>query len=142
MSGTLSWLPSVDAVLGAGVGAAAVLLGTWLSSRSTRRRDRERVSAELLTIYLKEVHPRYGDAVKGFDEEATQAQVYNAHLVGNWFETFASLILGGYADSELVGAAGLKAEMKAFWDEATKAQPSGSTICPRRDWPNLRRFLK
>lgn len=131
----------LDAVLGAVVGAGAVLFATRMTSRSTSKRDRERLSAEFLTIYLRDIQPHYAKSITGLAPGAPKPNHYNAQLVGNWFEIFAALILEELADVNLIERAGLKAEMRKFWKAAVAAKINGGPIDPCNDWPNLGEIL-
>ena len=130
-----------NGIVGALIGAGVALLCMWATSRATRKRDRDHLSVEFLTTYLEDIHGHYASGLAGLRRTGNSQQQYDARLVGNWFETFAALIIMEHANGKVVEDAGLKGQMAEYWNVALGEMANGGLINPQESWPNLGRFV-
>lgn len=127
-------LPQLDGAIGAAIGAGGAVGASALTLAATLRRDSQRLAAEFLAIYMKNVHGHHAAALEGL-----RGGSYEACLVGNWFEMFAALMKSNLANRRVVRGSGLEEQMREFWQAALAAHEGGGPIDPAREWPHLRR---
>ncbi|HYA17331.1 MAG TPA: hypothetical protein VEF06_07690 [Bryobacteraceae bacterium] len=131
----------IDALIGLFSAIIGAAVGAWMTTQSEGKRRKTEIALDLVGKYFEQ----YDHLARALwllrNPEALKKDRNTVLRMGDWYDTFAALIVGDMADRKLLDRIGMPEQMRTFYAQAVKA---GLDDTPVRDavgsWTNLRRL--
>jgi hypothetical protein len=126
----------LDGLVGAIIGAA---IGAWMTTRSEEKRRKTDIALDLVGKYFEQ-YDDLANTLWLLDHPADLAKDPNPVLrMGDWYDTFAALIVKDMVDQPLLGALAMPEQMRMYFKKAVAAGHHNDHVrAAVEKWTNLR----